>query len=171
MFQTITVAALSLAVLLAGSAQAQSAIQIEPFPATSYSPKSQIMVTTVRNYYGRCGAATVQVLGVERQEKTYFTSDGVATIVVIGAGGRPSLDLKDAVSDYTGVACVRNGIKKYLLIWSNCSGSACGDDFNFTVVDTQPVVEVAGGRDACNAQCAFGITKSRLPFLLNRHKD
>jgi hypothetical protein len=169
MFQNVNVAALSLAALLASGAQAQSAIQIEPFPATSYSPKSEVIVTTVRNYYGRCGPATVQVLGVERQEKTYFTSDGVATVVVIGSGGRPSLDLKDAVSDYTGVACVRNGERKYVLIWSNCSGSACGDDFNFTVVDTQPVIEVAGGRDACNAQCAFGITKSRLPFLLNRH--
>jgi hypothetical protein len=169
MSKKVTVAALSLAVLLEGAAQAQSAIQIEPFPATSYSPKSQVEVTTVRNYYGRCGPATVQVLGVQRQEKTYYTSDGAASVVVIGSGGRPTLDLKDAVSDYTGVACVRNGARKYVLIWSNCSGSACGDDFNFTVVDTQPVVEVAGGRDACNAQCAFGITKSRLPFLLNRH--
>lgn len=165
----LTIAAVALTVVLGSAAEAQSAIQIEPFPTTSYSPKSEVMVTTVRNYYGRCGPATIQVLGVERQEKTYFTSDGVATVVVIGSGGKPTLDLKDAVSDYTGVACIKNGQKKYVLIWSNCSGSACGDDFNFTVVDTQPVFEVAGGRDACNAQCAFGITKSRLPFVLNRH--
>jgi hypothetical protein len=157
--------------LLGSAAGAQSAITLEPFPSTAWEPKSGVNVTTVHNYYGQCGPAVVQVLGVREQVDYFFTVDAaadVARVVVIAPGGQRSLVLKDVLSDHNGVACVTNGATKYLLLWSNCGGTACGDDFSFTVVDVKQLRVLAGGKTACNEQCAARLTGSKLPQRLNR---
>lgn len=157
--------------VLSSAVDAQSAIQLEPFPATSWSPKSEINVTTVQNYYGQCGSAVVQVLGVLQQVDDFFTVDGGSaegpSVVVIAPGGRRSLVVKDALSDHNGVACVSKGPSKYVLVWSNCGGTACGDDFNFTVVDVKQLRVLAGGKASCNEHCASRLTGSKLPLKIN----
>ena len=162
-----------LAALVHGVANSQSAIQLEPFPATSYSPKPKVDITTVHNYYGRCGSAVVQVLGVARDDGDFYSVDGGsaegASVVVIAPGGRNQVTIKDALSDYNGVACVTKHPAHYVLIWSNCGGTACGDDFNFTVVDVKQLRVIAGGRASCDEVCATRITGSALPMKLNRH--
>lgn len=146
----------------------QSPIQLEPFPATSYS-NGGTNVVTVQNHYGRCGPSVVQVHGVARDNGDFFGIDpnAGARVVVIREAGRRELVLSDVFSDHNGVACVNNRGKRYLLIWSNCGGTACGDDFSFTVVDVDVPRVVAGGNTECDARCAARITGSRIPTDLN----
>lgn len=148
-----------------------SAIRIQPFPPTSWAPKSEVEVTTVHNYYGRCGSTVIQVLGVVDQVENFFTVDSGSDntrIVVIAEGGQRSLVLKGELSDYNGVACLVGGSTPFLLVWSNCAGSACGDDFTFTVVDVEKLRKISGPTSACDAQCAYRLTGDRLPLELNR---
>ncbi|HEX8643891.1 MAG TPA: hypothetical protein VF702_08260 [Allosphingosinicella sp.] len=148
---------------------AQSPIQIEPFPATSQSSARTVDVTTVQNHYGRCGPVVVQVLGVAAQHEDFFTIDpasGTSQVVVIGQGPRRSVAVP--LSDHNGVACVTNGMRRYVLIWSNCGGTACGNDFSFTAVDVERVRRVAGSGLNCDASCAHRITGSDLSLRLNR---
>lgn len=159
------------AFVLNSAADAQPAIKLEPFPPTSWMPKSEASVTTVHNHYGRCGSAVVQVLGVLKQVDGFFTVDSGSaegpSVVVIAAGGADSLTLKEVLSDYNGVACVSKGPAKYLLVWSKCGGSACGDDFDFTVVDIARLRVAAGGKVPCDDRCAASITGSDLPLAIN----
>ena len=76
--------------------------------------------------------------------------------------------LKEALSDYNGVACVSKGPTKYLLVWSNCGGTACGDRFNFTVVDVKQLRILAGGKALCDEHCASRLTGNKLPLRLNQ---
>jgi hypothetical protein len=148
------------------SAQAAPpSITLEPL-----SGEREIDSTSVRNIYGRCGSAVVQILGVERDVGYFFTVDsaaGNADVVLIGGGGRKQLSLKPFLSDHNGVACVGRSAKR-LLFWSNCSGTACGDEFGFTVVDVMALKIVAGGPNSCSARCASIASGSDLPSRLNR---
>lgn len=117
----------------------------------------------------------MQVLGVEREVGSFFTVDSASEIgtavVVIGKGRNSVLVLKDTLSDHNGVACLTSGQRKFLLIWSNCAGSACGDNFTFTVVDALAVRVVAGKSGDCDEQCASRLTGSRLPLKLNSRRN
>lgn len=146
--------------------QAQRAIQLEPFPATSFSSVSEVHVQRVENHYGKCGPATVQVLGVERQVEDFFTNSGSTRVVVIGEGRETIVTLEEELSDHVGVACVGEGAQKFLLVWSNCAGTACGDEFTFTVVDAAGPRVLARSPD-CDTGCAEALTGSNLPTRLN----
>ncbi|HMO74200.1 MAG TPA: hypothetical protein PKD48_02570 [Sphingopyxis sp.] len=154
-----------LPVLLAGGiawpCAALPPVTLEPFP------DSGVDVETVRNYYGRCGPATVQVLGVAQEEDGFFKGSigGGSAVVVIGDGGAPVLEIREQLSDHNGVACVTGTAGPRLLIWSNCGGSACGDDFAFTVVD--PAVAAIVSDEDCDAACAASLSGSSLPFEVN----
>jgi hypothetical protein len=141
---------------------------LEPFPATPYS-KEESNVVTVQNHYGRCGASVVQVHGVKDDVGDFFSIDSNASarIIVIRKSGKRELVLNDVFSDHNGVACVGTGSRKYLLIWSRCGGTACGDDFGFTVVDIKIPQVLAGGGRECDEHCAARITGSRIPLQLN----
>ena len=167
--------AATLLLFLAATAQAQgdgTAVRLQPFPPESGSPGQEVHVTTVQNYYGRCGSSVVQVLGVEQQVGDFFTIDsaaGNARVVVI-ADGQRSLVVNDALSDHNGVACLTTKPWPSLLIWSKCSGTACGDDFGFTVIDVERLRLVSGAAGECDAKCAQRLTGSRLPLELNSRR-
>ncbi len=166
----------TLLLFLTAPANAQddgTAIRLQPFPADSGTLASKVDVTTVQNHYGRCGSAVVQVLGVERQVGNFFTVDapaGNARVVVIAEGGQRSLTIEDSLSDHNGVACLTAKPSPYLLIWSNCSGTACGDDFGFTVIDVERLRIVSGAAGECDQKCAQRLTGSRLPLELNSRR-
>jgi hypothetical protein len=147
-----------------------TAVRLQPFPADSGILSSKVDVITVKNHYGRCGSAVVQVLGVKEQIGNFFTIDGNARVVIIADGGQRSLTIEDALSDYNGVACLTTKRSPYLLIWSNCAGTACGDDFGFTVIDVERLRIVSGAAGDCDAKCAQRLTGSRLPLELNSRR-
>lgn len=163
--------ALAIALLIApcatntASAQATSgAILLEPLSSDGVDR------VAVRNIYGKCGSSIVQVFGVLDEKDAYFSVDSGgdnADIVVIQAGGSKKISLKRHMSDYNGVACVGTGARKQVLVWSACSGSACGDGYNFTIVDPASLRILAGGASPCDAACATRITGSPLPGRLN----
>ncbi len=155
--------------LWTGQAWAQAPIQLEAFPPTSYAPQSRVEVTTVRNYYGKCGSSVIQVLGVKDEAGDHFTVDPSSELgsAVVVLGGATKLVLKDAISDYNGVACVTKGTQKFVLIWHQCAGSACGDDYYFTVVDALSARRLTGKDSDCDSRCATQLTGSNIPAKLN----
>jgi hypothetical protein len=169
MFRTLIAIGL---IAASGCAVAQappSAIRLEPLEAGA----SGARMTTVHNYYGRCGPAVIQVLGVANDNGDFYSVDAAgrhATVVAIGPGGGPTLDLGGALSDYNGVACVGDGANRHLLLWSACGGSACDDGYNFTVVDVRALRILAGGDAPCDAACARRLTGSPLPEQLDRSR-
>lgn len=166
----------TLLLFLTAGANAQddgTAVRLQPFPADSGILSSKVDVTTVQNHYGRCGSAVVQVLGVERQVGNFFTVDapaGNARVAVIAEGGQRLLTVEDALSDYNGVACLTTKPSPHLLVWSKCGGTACGDDFDFTVIDVERLRLVSGAAGECDAKCAQRLTGSRLPLELNSRR-
>lgn len=168
--------AATLLLFLAPTAQAQrdgTAVRLQPFPSESWSQGQEVHVTTVQNYYGRCGSSVVQVLGVEQQVGDFFTIDpsaGNARVVIIAEGGQRSLVVEDALSDHNGVACLTTKRSPSLLIWSKCSGTACRDDFGFTVIDVERLRLVSGAAGECDEKCAQRLTGSRLPVELNSRR-
>jgi hypothetical protein len=149
------------------------AVRLQPFPANAGILASKVDVTTVKNHYGRCGSAVVQVLGVKQQVGNFFTIDapaGNARVVVIAEGGQRLLTVEDVLSDHNGVACLTTKPSPNLLIWSKCGGTACGDDFAFTVVDVERLRIVSGAAGDCDARCAQRLTGSRFPLELNSRR-
>jgi hypothetical protein len=161
-------AAIASATVLASAAEAQSAIQLDPLHG-----QSKPSMETVHDYCGACGPAVVQVLGVLYEEETdhFYVTDLPAANVIVNARGIPprSLELKNALSDHNGVACLPKDGTHYSLVWSRCGGTACGDDFDFTVVDVEKLKIVAGGggENSCDERYAATITGSSLPRRLN----
>ena len=155
------------------NAQMPGSIQIEPFPPDGegeYKSKPEVRIKTVQNYYGTCGDAVVQVLGVEENPwDEYYTVDArsdTAQIVVLTDEGELRIK-QDDLSDANGVACLNSKKNPQLLVWKSCIGSACPPDFHFIVVDIRSMRIIRGGKTECDATCAFRATGSRLPFRLN----
>ena len=153
---------------LCGGALSRQSIQIEPLPPVSTLEKPSVWTTPVSNIYGRCRNSVVQVLGLAKREASYFTVDpsalGGSTVVVIAPGGRRHLNLEKAISDFNGVACLREQAATYLMVWSACNGSACSDGYTFTIVDIDRFRVIAENGKPCSAACAARLTGSSLPI-------
>jgi hypothetical protein len=154
------------------SAQLPGSIQIEPFPPIvegKYKSKPEVHIRNIQNYYGTCGDAVVQVLGVEENPgDEYYTVDAgsdTAQIVILNDGEELRIK-QDDLSDANGIACLNSKKNPQLLVWKNCIGS-CSPDFHFIVVDIRSMRIIRGGKTECDATCAFRATGSRLPFRLN----
>lgn len=84
-----------------------------------------------------------------------ITSD--QTVLVLKSGNRiESLSIENgALSDYLGVNCMMNTKgKAFLLLRTNCSGSACGEEFHHVLFNTSNlkiINPLNGGR--CNEKC------------------
>jgi len=156
------------------SAQMPGSIHIEPFPPDGegeYKSKPEVHIVNVKNYYGKCGDAVVQVLGVqENPGDDFFTVDAASdTVRIVILGERSDIIIKqEDLSDANGVSCININKVPKLLIWKNCLGSACPPDFHFIVVDIRSMRIIRGGKTECDAICAYRATGSRLPFRLNR---
>lgn len=149
---------------ISSPANAQTAIKLQSLDGGS----GQVEIVSVKNYYGRCGASVVQILGVAEDHGDFFTVDSAGSnsaIVVLGDDG--SAEIRRELSDHNGVACVGPASSPKVLIWSNCGGTACGDDFDFTVVTTGTPRIISDPDSGCDAACAARLTRSDLPHKIN----
>jgi hypothetical protein len=111
----------------------------------------------------------VQVLGVREQNGDFYSVDGSSDTydVVVIREPRRQISLKKYLSDYNGVDCLTSGSAKRLLVWSNCSGSACGNGYSFVIVDPESLEILAGGDGNCNSLCAARVLGTDIPLKLD----
>lgn len=171
---------LVLGLLLAGSAsaapvkksvnatsEAAAPRQISPITLSPSAAFPNTLIETIKVYTGACGSRVVRIVGVTDVNDKSFTLD-IDGRIIIHQGQGPDLviDSNNGLSDYNGVACVeRNDGSARLLIWANCGGSACGDDYGFVVVDPEKM-KIVSSND-CDEMCGYALTGSRLPWALN----
>jgi hypothetical protein len=154
--------------LVGGSALANTAISLSPMEGE----KSPDVVAT-RNVTGSCGSSIVRVLGVTDVIDNFYGIDLDAGKIIIRSGLNKELILgadSGVLSDHNGVACVSTKSGSRLLIWSNCSGSACGDNFSFFVIDPERLVFLAPKdprKGQCDDSCASQLLGNKLPKRIN----
>jgi len=148
--------------------QSQRAISLEPITGND-----KVLIDDVRNYTGACGGAVVRILGVTSVSDEAFYLDPDASIIV-RRPPEPDLRIDDEgiISDRNGVACLSYEGQARLLIWAACGGSACSDEYSFTVIDPDKlkIISPKNSEGGCDEMCAYSLTGSRLPWELN-HKD
>lgn len=126
---------------------------------------------STKNYTGSCGKSIVQVMGVENIVGNFFTFGTQTSDTIIRSDNTKELIFKD-YSDYNGIACVPTKSGSKLLIWSNCAGNACGDDFSFVVIDPEIPAYLAPqnpSKGTCDQNCASKILENYFPHKINRH--
>ena len=131
-----------------------------------------LWLETTNNITGSCGTSIVRVLGVKKVISNFYTIDlDAGRIIIRSAGEELVLDANDGtLSDHNGIACVPTESGSRLLVWSNCSGSVCGDDFSFVIVDPERLVILAPKdpyKETCHAKCASKLLGNELPQKIN----
>lgn len=170
-----------------GSELAQSAIRLQPMKG------EKSLLVEGSNVTGSCGTSVVRVLGVARVVDNFFDIDSDARIIIrvfqedhtkdviapdtgaiiVPGGSTKELILNSdsgVLSDHNGVACVATTSGSRLLVWSNCAGSACGDDFSFFVIDPERLVFLAPQdprKGQCDEKCASQLLGNQLPQKIN----
>lgn len=128
-------------------------------------------VVATKNITGSCGASVVRVLGVTDVDNDSFRTElDTGKIIVRSAAKELILGYGNVLSDYNGVACVSTKSGMRLLIWSNCSGSACGDRFSFFIIDPERLVFLAPKdprKGECDERCASQLLGNKLPQKIN----
>lgn len=125
------------------------------------------------NVTGSCGNSIIRILGITKAfDNVYITdSDGGKIIIRASASKELTISPSDGVlSDFNGMACVSSKTGESLLIWSNCSGSACGDNYHFYVIDPNRLTYLAPKKPQnklCDAECASLVIGSNLPQEIN----
>ncbi len=144
--------------LTGGFVYAQSAIDLSSLKKETINGQT--------NYSGVCGTSEVKIMDVEELNSDIFkVNNGKLTV----KSEKKVLILNDLLSDYNGIACVKTKVGERLLVWSNCSGSVCGEDFNFFVIDPKKLTIIAPKKGKiCDDKCASKILGSKLPQKINR---
>jgi hypothetical protein len=144
-------------------------------PAISLFPMQgdkALNVVQAKNVTGSCGSAVVRVLGVTNASDGFYENDSDSGIIIRSGGKELNISEGggDILSDHNGVACVPTKSGKRLLVWSNCAGSACGDNFSFFVFDPERLALIAPKdprKEQCDENCASRILGSSLPQQIN----
>lgn len=118
--------------VLNGITWAETAIRLHPMEGDE-----ALDIVETRNYTGSCGESIVRVLGVKSVYEDFYTVDLDAAKIIVRSGPNNELILRpegtrsnnkgDILLEHNGVACVSIKYGNRLLVWSGCSGSACGD--------------------------------------------
>lgn len=144
---------------------ARSSIRINPMKGRQYLDVEGGNVT------GSCGNSIIRVLGITKAFNNVFMADydGGRVIIRTDLENELTVNVRDsgALSDFNGIACVPTRSGERLLVWSQCSGSLCGEDFNFNVIDIKNLTYLSPKNELCDAQCASEILGSDLPRELN----
>lgn len=158
---------------LCAAPHAEQAIRLSPAKG-----HDKVLVSESQNYVGSCGHAAVMLYGVTGFVDGLFTIEpDVAKVIVRRPPGKAFEPIRQLVlspergeplSDYNGMACVLNGSKPRLVIWSDCGGSnsACGQGFSFVVIDPETVELLAPqdlAKQTCDASCAARLLGGKLP--------
>ena len=144
-----------------------NSIQLKPL-----GDDNKLMISQSMNVTGSCGSAVVRVLGVEDySEDLNFYNVDIDSGKIIVRGNNFEFDAKALLSDHNGVSCTKSSKNNsdYVMIWSNCSGSACGDNFSFYFIDPKNGRNVTPkARDnICDAKCASQFLGNNLPLTIN----
>lgn len=107
----------------------------------------EVYVEQAENVSGTCGGAVVRVIGVMDANPETFSRDQDGTFVIIRRSKGPELVLKKELSDHNKLDCVVGAAGPNIVLATLCSGSQCGDNFSFTVINprTLRITTPAGG--------------------------
>ena len=87
------------------------------------------------NLYGKCGNAAIGLSDVEvRDEFIVGTPD--SELMMVNPTTGKQIKIKSQLSDYNKFACFITAKGHRVVVGSVCGGSACGDAYNYHVVDT-----------------------------------
>lgn len=156
---------------ISGAALADAAINLPPMKGDK-----SVDVVATKNFTGSCGSSIVRVLGVTNVVDNFYAVEQDAGKIIVRSGSAKDLVLTSesgVLSDHNGVECVSTKSGNRLLIWSNCSGSSCGDDFSFYVIDPERLVFLAPKdprKDQCDEKCASKVLGNNLPQKINSRK-
>jgi hypothetical protein len=156
------------ALLATAPAFAQDALGLEPHP-TSRTMDDGIPVAEVMNYTGRCGAATVRVIGIEELPGEWFSLDRDGRIIVRAAGGRQLVvEASDrrVLSALNRIQCARHGGRSFIVLWTQCALEHCGRDWQFRVIDVDALRLLDTRR--CDDACLLRLTGERRPSVMRR---
>jgi hypothetical protein len=154
--------------LFSSIAMAEPAISLPPMKG-----ETALDVVDTKNVTGSCGTSIVRVLGVKNVAGNFYGIDLDAGKIIIRSGPTKELVLSSSsgvLSDHNGVACVSTKSGNRLLVWSNCSGSTCGDNFSFFVIDPERLTFLAPKdprKGQCDAKCASQLLGNQLPQKIN----
>lgn len=154
--------------LLSSTALADTAISLPPMKGDK-----TLDVVATKNVTGSCGTSIVRVLGVTDVINNFYSIDFDAGKIIVRSGPTKELILgsdSGVLSDHNGVACVSTKSGSRLLIWSNCSGNACGDIFSFFVIDPERLLFLAPKdprKGQCDEKCASQLLGNKLPQKIN----
>ncbi len=132
-------------------AESDQAVLLNPMPGDS-----KLSVTNTLNIYGKCGGSVVAVLGVVAES---FNGQGDFKVdegdIQIRNGGK-DISFKYALSDFNIAHCVQTKSGARLLVGSNCSGSACGEERNYYIIDPKDgsVFPSKASKNLCDTKCA-----------------
>lgn len=160
--------ATAILILLMSNTSFASSIQLNPL-----GDDNELMISQAINITGSCGGAVVRILGVEDySENLNFYKVDIDSGNIIVRGNNFEVDAKDLLSDHNGVSCMDSSKSnaKYVMIWSNCSGSACGDDFSFYFIDPKNGKNVTpkSKSNICDANCASQFLGNNSPKSINQ---
>lgn len=133
----------------------------------------ELDVIKTENITGSCGGSVVRVMGMIDPVDNYFSIEqDTGKIIVRSSSATNDLILshENILSDYNGVACVETKSGDKLLIWSNCGGSVCGDNFSFYVIDPKSLKFIAPKdpkKGSCDDDCATKVLGNNFPKKVN----
>lgn len=159
--------------ILASLLACSPALAATPIGLAPLQGSKNLDVVATKSITGTCGKTIVEVMGVTDLNPGFYDVDPDAGRVLVrtAAGKELSLGADSGVlSDHNGVACVATSAGNRLLFWSNCSGSACGDNFSFFVLDPERLLFVAPKdprKGPCDAKCAAQVLGNKLPLKIN----
>jgi hypothetical protein len=149
-------------------ALAQDAIGLEPYP-TIGTMNDGIPVAEVINYTGRCGAATVRVIGIEELPGKWFSLDRDGRIIVRAANGRQLVvEASDGrvLSALNRIRCARHGGRTFIVLWTQCALAHCGRDWQFRVIEVDALRLLDTRR--CDDASLHRLTGERRPAVMRR---
>lgn len=153
------------ALLAAAPAAAQDALGLEPYP-TAGNMNDGIPYGEVTNFTGRCGAATVRVLGIEELPGEWFSLDDDGRIIVrAGPGRQLVVEASDrrVLSDLHRLRCARHGGRSFLIVWTQCALEHCGRPWQFRIIDVNALRLLDTRR--CDDACLLRMTGERRPAM------
>lgn len=161
-------AGLICALLASAPASAQDALGLEPYP-TSGTANDGVPYAEVTNFTGRCGEATVRVIGIEELPGEWFSLDPDGRIIVRTGGGRQlAVEASDRriLSALNRIQCARHGGRTFVVLWTQCALEHCGRPWQFRVIDADAPRLLDTSR--CDDACLHRMTGERRPATMPR---
>ena len=133
----------------------------------------ELDVVKTENITGSCGGSVVRVMGITDFVENFYSVDSDAGKIIVRSSSVTNdlvLTQENVLSDHNGVACVETKTGDKLLVWSNCGGSRCTDNFSFYVIEPKSLKFIAPKdpkKGSCDDECATKVLGNNLPKKVN----